>query len=238
MNKVSLSPCCAFAGLLQVLSNHNNWSRRSAGTKQGSQCLSRTGQAEGNSAVRCSLHSNHRYAVIQRTQGTTVWWKPVGFVRITCTFPSIHCSSCLCGFLNVGASFKPSCPHIHTKILRILSDIERCLFFSASSITLPLSMNEGFVWFFLQLSTIPRYPNFALCFLAWTDMVFQIFFHLTLTEEMISDWGRDNKRIYPASELGLGAQSKPFWFQRVQTVAHFVFPLPPVTVQKPHKRLW
>lgn len=61
------------------------------------------------------------------------------------------------------------------------------------------------------------------------------FFHLSLTEEMISDWerwGRNDKLIYPTSEPGLGAHCKPFWFQYAQAGAKSWFTLPSTTVKR------
>lgn len=87
---------------------------------------------------------------------------------------------CMCG----QYSFLPACifTHRHAGYYPIL---HTSFFFSSLSIMPPLSMNEGFVWFFLQLSAVHCYPGFALCFLAWT---YSCFFHLSLTEEIISDW--------------------------------------------------
>lgn len=120
--------------------------------------------------------------------------KHVGYVWITWTCSCSVCgSSWPCGRVHVGTEFMPSCLHIHTQTCWLLSDITRQLFFSWFSITPPPSMNEGLVRFFLQLSAVRCYPGFALCFLAWTHSCFFLFFNLTLTEEMISDWREERQ---------------------------------------------
>lgn len=48
-----------------------------------------------------------------------------------------------------------------------------------------VSMNEKFVWFFLQLSGAHSYNDFARS-IFWSEHM--AFFHLGLTEEIISDW--------------------------------------------------
>lgn len=147
--------------------------------------------AEGNSAVLCAPFKSQSCCNSQEHRallcGVCVCGLCLNNLQ-ACIFLHIYGCSCQCGFLQAGTVFMPSCLHIHTQTCRLLYDIARQLFFSSLSITPPLSMNEGFVWFFLQLSAVHCYPGFALRFLASTRG--WVFFHLSLTEEIISDWER------------------------------------------------
>lgn len=237
VNKVSLSLCHDLCGSVQVLSNRNNWSRRLAGRNKGTS-VCRWQEQLRDVLLSSAFYWNHCHAVILRNTGhycvVDVWcmWvmsKPacVIFLHIW-LFMSVR----VCAHEDSVPVFLPPA-YLHTDMQVIIRYWKPVVFSPHSPLHRLYPWIRGFVWFFLRLSAVHSYSGFALHFLACTNGWF--FFHISLTEEMISDWerwGRNDKLIYPTSEPGLGAHCEPFQFQYAQVAAKFLFPLPPTTVQR------
>lgn len=175
---------------------------------RGTSVCRRQERLRGNSAVLCSPFKNHCHAVILRNTGHYCVVYGCGvcldnqslFLRVW-LFMSVY----VCVTSDSAHSSLPVlyCMFTHTDHQVIFRYCTPVVFFPSFAITLPLSMNEGFVWFFLQLSAVHCYPGFALPF---PGLDTRLGSPLSLTEEMISDWerwGRNDKPIYPTSEPGL-----------------------------------
>lgn len=110
---------------------------------------------------------------------------------------------------------------------------------SSFSITLPLSMNEGFVWFDLRLSVVHCYPSFALHFLAETHGCF--FFHLSLRGndfwlgEMREERQTNISYFWTRLRCTLQTISLPIYPDRCQTFVSATFCY---STKSPYKHLW
>lgn len=107
-----------------------------------------------------------------------------------CAFPTytiLHVCVCVCAQGRYSCLSACIFTHRHAGYYQILKG---SCFFPSFSITPPLSMNEGFVWFFLRLSALHFYSGFALHFLAWTNGWFFFFFTLDLQRKWFLT-GRD-----------------------------------------------
>lgn len=158
VNKVSLSLCQALSGSLQVLSNHNNnWSRRLAGGDKGTS-VCRWRERLKETLLSCALHLNHCHAVTLRNTEPYC----VVYVCMSECLNNLQVHNLLRMWLSVWVCAHRDSTHV------IIHYCTAVVFFPSFSIIPSLSMNEEFVWFFLQLSAVHSYPGFALCFLAWT----------------------------------------------------------------------
>lgn len=118
---------CPFVFSLKLLSNHNNWSRRSSGANKGSSvCLWQERLRETLLSIQIIV-----MCWFSATEGTTVWYTTVccTCVWITCrptfSLPTVCGSWCL--HVHVRVVFKPLPLYSHT--CRLLSDIKPWLFF-------------------------------------------------------------------------------------------------------------
>ncbi len=214
VNKVSLSLGHALSASIQVLSNHNNWSRRLAGGNKGTSVLSLTGTAEGNSAVLCSPFKSLSCCNSQQHRALLCGVCVRGlclnnlqariFLRM-CLFMSVW----VCAREDSIHAFLPA--YSHTDMQVIIRYCTPVVFFPPHS---PLRRlcpwMRGLFGFSSGFPLCTVTP--VLIAVSWPGHT-AVFFHLSLKEEMISDWerwGRNDKLIHPTSEPGLGAHCKPF----------------------------
>lgn len=235
VNKVSLSHCQALGGSFQVLSNHNNWSRRLAGGNKGTS-VCRWQERLGEILLSSALHSNHCHAVILSNTGHyCAVYVCVGYVWITCkcAFSYVYgwsMSVWVCAREDSIHAFLPA--YSHTDMQVIIRYCTPVVFFPHSPLRRLYPWMRGLFGFSSGFPLCTVTP--VLLAVSWPGHT-TVFFHLSLTEEMISDWerwGRNDKLIHPTSEPSLGAHCKPFWFQYTQAVAKILFPLPSTTVQR------
>lgn len=188
-----------------------------------------------------------------------MWCVSVGYVWITCKCAYLYiqyeskvwthfhssewywyciqyASSCLCRCVHMMTVFMPSCLHIHTQTCRFA-----CQLFFSLILHYAASIHEwGVCLVFPPAFRCALLPGFCSPFPGLDTRLF--FFHLSLTEEMISDWkrwGRNDKLIYPTSEPGFGEHlqtiSVPSCPGCCQTVVSTTFYY---STKSAHKCLW